>query len=320
MAMYQNLVSHDVYGCPPTRSRLSRWLLKFTLLAHIAVSAPVMADCKGLVLHAHRGTPGLPENSLSAIRGTLLGGWDGVEIDLQQLRDQQWVIHHDPVLGRTTSLARHRAADLDSDTWREVRLKDRQGNVTAEAAPFLDEVLKATLENNDKVINAEIKQGFRNCTAAQQAVAAMTQGRPSGQWFLTSIERRHLQCARRADPHAYLGVIVLDPQAIALQDQRSARVAQKLTAPLIDSAWLTRLQRDVAPPVGIHVDINTLTANPQLLNDAKGLGIPVFSYNLGDDRDHVQALRHLAKNSGLWPSGAIINSQPEAFCDLLSRP
>lgn len=318
MAMSRLLVNR-----PPSDvgSHWGHWARRLVagLAASCALAGVAYADCKGLVLHAHRGTSDQPENSLSAIKQALKGSWDGVEIDLQQLRDRQWVIHHDPVLGRTTSLARRNLADLDSTVWREVRLKDRQGRVTSEPAPFLADTLQSLTPFEGKVVNAEIKQGFKNCEASQQAVAAMNQGRPSGQWFLTSVERRHLQCARQADPQGYLGVIVLDPQGLALSDPRTARTASRLSAPVIDSAWLRRLQQEVAPPVGVHVDINTLHANPGLLADARLLNLPVFTYHLGADRDHAQALRQTAQRSGLWPSGAIIDGQPEPFCDQLTR-
>lgn len=300
------------------------WLPKLrfaciSLSCSLLLSANVLADCRGIVLHAHRGDPSLPENSSRAIESGLQGNWDGVEIDIQQLQDRAWVIQHDSVLGRTTSLARRRVQDLDSAMWKEVRLKDRKGNVTKEVAPFLNEVLAKAAEYPEKIINAEIKQASWGCELANSAVAVFNNARPNGNWFLTSIERGHLRCARQVDPQGYLGLIVLDKQALARQDSRMARQADKLAPPKIDRAWLQGLLREVSLPVGIHIDTNTLDANTNLLKDAKELGIAVFTYNLIGDREHLRDLRVTRQRTGMWPSGAIIDGSSVAFCGELTR-
>jgi glycerophosphoryl diester phosphodiesterase len=298
---------------------IPRALRDLLLLAALLAAGSAQAECQGMVLHAHRGSAAAPENSLAAVRLAFEGEWDGAEIDIQQLRDRQWVLHHDAQLGRTTSLQGRSVRDLDSATWREVRLKDRQGKVGAEPAPFLSDVLGSVAEREDKVLNVEIKQFNGSCDAAQQAVAVLHRGQPAGRWFLTAIDRRQLQCARKADPHGYLGQIALDAQALA-RENGARTLARSVNAPVLDTAWLRRLQQDVGSPVGVHVDINTLAANPGLLADAKALQLPVFSYHLGSDREHAEALKAYASRSGLWPSGAIIDGAPSAFCSLLGKP
>lgn len=280
------------------------------------------ATCQGMVLHAHRGSPDAPENALSAIKQAVAGPWDGAETDIQQLRDGYWVIHHDAQVGRTLSLQGRRVADLDSTTWKEIRMKDRKGRVTAERAPFLTDVASAASAYTDKVLNVEIKQTNADCLPAQQAVSTLNQNLPAGNWFLTSIDRRQLQCARRMDANGYMGLIVLDTQALALSsDNRFARAnAARLNAPIIDQAYLSRLQQEIGRPVGIHIDINTLTHNPGLLPLARQMAVPVFTYFLGNDREHAQALATVRKQSGLLPSGAIINGQPDTFCSALGSP
>lgn len=274
--------------------------------------ASVRADCMGMVLHAHRGSPAAPENALSAVRLALDGEWDGVEIDIQQLRDQQWVLHHDAQLGRTTSLQGRTSRELYSATWRELQMKDRQGRVTSESAPFLADVL-ALPERAEKVLNIEIKQIDSNCEPTNLAVKQLRRGLPNGGWFLTSVDRRQLMCARKADPRGYVGQIVLDPQALAFQS-RSRSLSSRLKPPQLDYNWLSNLLQDVGAPVGAHVDINTLAANPSLLADAKALGMPIFTYHLGQDADQASALKAMARRTGLWPSGAIINGLPKEFC------
>src|ERR1035437_3615233 len=151
----------------PLMGAKSKLCAPFMALALLAGATSATADCQGMVLHAHRGEENLPENSLAAVRAALTGNWDGVEIDVQQLRDRQWVIQHDPVLGRTTSVERRLVSDIDSAVWREIKLKDRKGKITAEPAPFLNEMLRAVSDVDYKVVNAEIKQLFKNCDAGQ---------------------------------------------------------------------------------------------------------------------------------------------------------
>ena len=288
-------------------------------LLMLLASYSAKADCQGLVLYSLKGDPNQPEDSTSAVRSALSGKWDGVAIDVQQLRDSQWVVHSDLDLGRTTSLARRRVSDVDSVAWREIRLKNRTGKVTTEPAPFLGVTLQAVADMDYKVVNAEIKQLYAGCEAGQQAVGAMQQGRPTGQWFLTSADRRHLQCVRRFDPKGYVGLVVVDNQAVARSERRPAGQSNATVSPNIDIAWLRRLQQEMAPPVGIHIETNTLAANANLLADAKSLGIPVFTYHLGTDREHVLALQQTASRTGLWPSGAAITGSATDFCEQLLK-
>lgn len=296
-----------------------RRLLSAALLGLAAAAPSAYPACHGMVLHAHRGAPAAPENSFSAVRQALQGDWDGAEIDIQQLRDLHWVLHHDPRLGRTTSLRGRSTRELDRTAWREVRLKDRQGRLVNEPAPFLDELLAQLPESGDKVLNVEIKQlAGASCDGAQQALAALQRGWPGGNWFVTAIDRQQLRCVRRADAQAYVGQVVLDPRALARR--AGTRVAGRLAPTVIDAAWLRRLQQEVGAPVGVHVDIHTLDSSPTLLADAQALGMPVFTYHLGPDRDHAQALRAQALRAGLLPSGAIIDGAPGPFCTWLAQP
>jgi glycerophosphoryl diester phosphodiesterase len=274
------------------------------------------ADCLGMALHAHRGSNDAPENSLLAVKRAFEGQWDGAEIDIQHLRDQTWVLHHDLQLGRTTTLQQRRVADLDSNAWKEVRLRDRRGVVGNEQAPFLTDVLAQVADDEVKVMNVEIKEWNNGCMAAQQAVRTLAEGRPNGRWFMTSIDRAQLQCVRQVDPQGYVGLIVLDPKALAEQS-RFSRMGKNIPPKLIDAAWLARLRQDVGLPVGVHVDVATLAANPSLLADAKAIGVAVFTYSLNSDREHAEGLRKAALRTRLLPSGAIIDGAPDQFCSSL---
>ena len=288
------------------------------LLAASVTASVAQADCHGLLLEAHRGAYTAPENSFSAVQQAMAGEWDGAEIDIQPLNDGQWVLHHDDRLGRTTSLQGHTTTQLSPDAWREVRLKGRDGRLTSEPPPFLADLVKGIPERSGKALNIEIKQFNPNCASVQGVADAMQRGWPQGQWFFTAIDRRALTCARRGDPHGYLAQIVLDPQALARESKGRLRSLESFVKPpTLDRNWLLRLKQEVGEPVGVHVDVNTLEANPHLLADALSLGMPVLTYHLGPDREHVAALRREARQSGLLPSGAIINGPAQAFCSML---
>jgi glycerophosphoryl diester phosphodiesterase len=90
---------------------------------------------------AHRGGAALwPENSLAAFAGALALGIDLLEFDVHQSADGEVVVIHDPTLDRTTegtgAVCAQPAAAL-----RRLRLRDRDGVLTDERVPMLDDVL-----------------------------------------------------------------------------------------------------------------------------------------------------------------------------------
>ena len=67
------------------------------------------AACLGMGLFAHRGAPGHPENSRSAVEVAVRGSWEGAEIDVQTLADGGLAVHHDALT--TQTLQRTQADD-----------------------------------------------------------------------------------------------------------------------------------------------------------------------------------------------------------------
>ena len=307
---------HDALKPLDRRGRFVAGLAPFVLALLPQLSG---AACLGMALHAHRGSAQYPENSLSAVRSALGGGWDGVEIDAQQLRDGQWVLHHDPVTSRHASLPSQVVRSLDSTAWRALRLPARHGGTSDERAAFLSDVAAAAAPN-PQVLNVEIKQVFDQCRTAASLAQELGAAVPSGRWFLTSLDRRHLACARQADRQGYLGLIVVDPRSMALNDRTAAAAARYLKPLNLSADWLRRVKIDIAAPVGVHVDVQSLKDNPGLMRDAAAQGVAVFTYSLSGDAAHVQALRDNHARSGFRPSGAVIDGDPAAFCASVSRP
>lgn len=283
------------------------------LCATLTTWSAAQAGCMGMELFAHRGAPGHPENSRSAVEAAVRGGWEGAEIDVQTLADGGLAVHHDLLTGRTTSIKGRAVRQLNSNAWREVRMRDRDGKLSSEPAPFLRDLLP-TIQRSGKVLNVEIKEEHRGCQTAEAVVGELLSQLPSGQWTISATEFDHLQCVRKLDRQAYLGAVATDKVSIALSDKRTASRAHMFKSPDITPQVLSRLQREVGQPVGLHVDIYSLRANPNLFADAAHIGMPVFTYSLRGDREHAQELRRLLRERGLLPSGAIIDGDPAGFC------
>lgn len=278
-------------------------------------SSTTNAECHGMEIHAHRGSHAAPENSLSAVTTALKGDWDAAEIDIQMLSDGVWVLNHDWELGRTTSLANRKVNQLDSSIWQEVYLKDRKGQLTDEHGAFLDQVLETTTNTPEKVLNIEIKQPFNGCKPIHDLVASMDKKWSNSKWFYTSIDTRNLQCVRQIDKNVYLGVIMLDPNAI-MQTKFGRRLRSGYEPVSINNQKLTAIKETLKAPVGVHVDIHALVKTPNALADAKNLQMPVYTYTLEEDTDkeHIKQLKKLIKVTNMLPTGVIVNQTAEAFC------
>ena len=99
-------------------------------------------DAKPVIISGHRGgmMPGYPENSIEALEKTLSIIPSFFEIDPRLTKDSVMVLMHDRTLDRTTNFTGN-IADYTYEELKQVRLKDRQGNLTDFHIPTLKEVL-----------------------------------------------------------------------------------------------------------------------------------------------------------------------------------
>jgi len=103
--------------------------------------ATVMAARPATLVAGHRGGAALwPENSLLAFRSALALGVDALELDLHLTADGEVVVLHDPSLDRT-STGTGAVRDLKLAELAAMRLKTREGAVTAERVPTFAQVL-----------------------------------------------------------------------------------------------------------------------------------------------------------------------------------
>ena len=70
--------------------------------------------------------------------------------------------------------------------------------------------------------------------------------------------------------------------------------------------------------MGLHVDMATLEANPGLLPEAQSMGIPVFTYHLGADRNTPRP--GPARQNQLVAIRRDHQWHASAFCDVLAKP
>lgn len=99
-------------------------------------------DNKKVIISGHRGgmLPGYPENSIEAMEKTLEYTPSFFEIDPQLTKDSVIILMHDKTFDRTTNLSGN-VSDFTYAELKDVKLKDRQGNLTPYKIPTLKEVL-----------------------------------------------------------------------------------------------------------------------------------------------------------------------------------
>ena len=61
----------------------------------------------------------------------------------------------------------------------------------------------------------------------------------------------------------------------------------------------------------------SLDANPNLLADAASLNMPVFVYAVDGDSALAASLLRAQQRSHRWPSGVILDGNPETFCAMM---
>jgi glycerophosphoryl diester phosphodiesterase len=124
-------------------------------LASVADAFPP-ASAPLLAVAAHRGGAMLwPENSRGAFVNALGLGVEYLELDVHLSRDDETVVIHDAFLDRTTT-GTGPVRDRTVAELRALRLRDRDGTVTAETVPTLDEVLALTASARRQLL-VEIK-------------------------------------------------------------------------------------------------------------------------------------------------------------------
>jgi glycerophosphoryl diester phosphodiesterase len=211
----------------------------------------------------HDGTAGVVENTASAFRAAVAGGY-GIECDLQISADGEAMVHHDDALGRLTE-SDGRLGAMPAAALKRVAFKD-----TADRMLTLGELvelvagrvtlvleLKSRFDRDRRLAErtAAVLEGYRGPVAAMSfdpgVVANLREIAPALVCGLVA-QRRDPQAPRhaRASPPRYLQqMLTARPQFLAyrLQDLPSALplfARHALGMPLL--AWTVRTAQDRA--------------------------------------------------------------------------
>jgi len=304
-----------------------------------APSVSSMLGCKSFATFGHRGGPSAPENSIPAVLSGLKDMHNGVEIDTQRLSDGAWVVHHDPMIGRSSYGANGFVNLLSSADWKQVYLLDRKGGQTRVKAPLLKDLLQAFRKQAVKgqVINIEIKmvrRGQYSCNQLadlnQQVLSIL---RPE-QFLYTSTYLDALQCMRNVNHGVYLGLII-EPNDKSLQRVINTNygaefrsVQQHVPAWLqgklkqqhhSNREWLSHsdyidLAELIGPNFGLEIDYRDIE---QVADKMQTSGGRWMIYELNDDQgmlDTLKARKNLHKS---MPPAIIIDAPRQRFCHAL---
>lgn len=156
---------------------------------------------------AHTTDPSVPENSISAVKAAIAAGADAVECDTQRTKDGEIVICHDLSINRTTN----GAGDVPSLTLAEIKsykLLDRNGNVTNETMPTLEEFLKACRGK----IYVDLDYSPRTASTAEVMAVVEKLGMMEQVWFYcNSVEKCKEVLAISPRAHAYTWATAYEP-------------------------------------------------------------------------------------------------------------
>jgi len=296
--------------------------------------------CTRFKTFGHRGGGSGPENSIPAVLSGLKALHNGVEIDTQRLADGTWVVHHDPMIGRSSYGFNGFINLIRMDEWKHVYLYDRRGNKTNIHPPTLSALLKEFSKHAIKGqrINIEIKMIKKNqySNAQLEKLNTLVQSiLTQEQFFYTSTYLSALRAMRSINSKAYLGLII-EPNPDSLDRVINRKYGAEFL-PVVNSRlpkflrinthkkrksnrdWLAKktfveLDDALISNFGLHIDYRDAA---HIANTLDTYHVPWMIYELDDDTGllHMLKIRH-TKHLSL-PSAIIIDSPRERFCKAL---
>lgn len=241
-----------------------------------------------IMVVAHRGSSGTaPENTFAAINEALQAGAHMIEIDVQFTADDEAVVFHDPILGRTTDgtgkirkLHSRDLCRLDAGSWFDSRFR-------GERIPLLLDALE--LLRDRAYVNIEIKppQPDEDYTRRIQHIAGL-------------IERTGMQ-----------------PYTLFSSFHYESLAYLKSLSPAFHTAAIhipgdPRLPSEVASVIGCEAYVCALRDfTLKRSHDAQEHGIYVGVYTINTQQDATQAIERRAK--------AIVTNFPARIIAALSQ-
>ncbi|HXA97429.1 MAG TPA: glycerophosphodiester phosphodiesterase family protein [Candidatus Dormibacteraeota bacterium] len=271
-------------------------LLLLALGGVTAVLGSATAAAQGMVASffaAHRGGALLwPENSLLAFRNALALGVDYLELDVHLSRDGEVVVIHDPTLDRTTTgrgpVREHTLAELQG-----LRLRDRDGTVTEEPVPTLEQVVAlAAAGKRQMLLEIKLDAGRRRYPDIEEKVLAiLDRQRFTPFAVVMAFEAETWRRVRELRPDARAGALYS---------------ARQLPAAAVDGELQALRAAGVA-----FVGLNQATVNAEVATKVRlaGLTLGVWTVN---ERDAIE--RFLAQGVSV-----VITDRPDLAKELLGR-
>lgn len=161
---------------------------------------------------AHRGSSGTaPENTLSALREAIATGAKMMEIDVRLTSDNEVVLLHDHIMGRTTT----GSGKMRSMTWDEIRNLDAGSwfdpSFAGERIPHLREALQL-LREHECYVNIEIKPPSAEDNAVdrvERIVRVVEEEKMLPNTLFGSFHHASLQTLKKAHPEAHTAAIMV---------------------------------------------------------------------------------------------------------------
>jgi len=315
----------------------------FLLALHqITATVSIASECRDIELQAHRGSFKYPENTTEGVIQAFKDQFETVEIDIQQLRDGPWVLHHDLFTGRAVKIPKLAlwhlpASEITASQWRSGQMLDRDKKPTMFNPSFLvDTLSKAdSYLKSGKKLNIEIK-GSYPCSVVTLIFGALKNTDPKS-YFFSAVDPQVLSCIRRINKTVYLGLIVAPepdsflagPNSAALLGayrSQTERMSKYNPFKLYDKFG----NRDLMTKAGladlalhgingIHTDVQFLIEKPDTLRWIKERRMKVYTYGVGPDPQHIEKVASLFNATKLKPNGMIINGDAAQTCDALRR-
>jgi len=269
------------------------WL---TLALLVTWASPVVAQPASTVAFAaHRGGALLwPENSLLAFGNAVTLGADYLELDVHVSRDGALVVIHDPTLERTTTgtgpVRERTRAELKA-----LRLKDRDGRVTGERIPTLEEVVAIAAAGRRQLL-VEIKADDRRQRypgIEEQVLAILDRHGMAASTIIMAFEAETWRRVRQLRPDVRAGALF------------SPRLLERQGSTL--SAELDRAREAGVAFVGLHQAL----VGPDTVAAARKAGVLLGVWTV-NERDAIR--RFIAENVGV-----VITDRPDLAKELLER-
>lgn len=246
---------------------------------------------------AHRGASYLaPENTLTAFRNAMDLGADGVEMDVQQTKDQGLVIHHDYLIDLGTDLSA-KIYDMTIGELESIDLTKWNGvDFTTEKLPTLDDALTFCSGLEGCTVQLEMKAPIlEDPDLVPRVVASIRASGLADRLLLVSFRHDLLQQAKALMPELRVGILTLGsllsmmlPPPVIWQDlglvnsmddplDEENCPALKRQAGLVASAISDKLTLIAAlyPKMTVRQIISTLSDQADPAAYVRSLGFPV---------------------------------------------